>query len=76
MVIHLVDCVWSPFGNWSECSKSCGGGSKVAERTVETKAIGGGKACEGDSRKIKLCNEQPCPGMDIISINISRNHSE
>ena len=64
-----VDCVWSPFGNWSTCSKTCGSGERVAKRSIITESIGGGKECDGDSMKIEACNEGPCPGIVGIFVN-------
>ena len=62
LLCFVVNCVWSPFGNWSKCSKTCGGGEKVAERNIITEAKVGGKDCEGSNTKIESCNKQPCPG--------------
>ena len=68
-VIHfinnLVDCEWSDFGEWSECSKSCGGGEKTSNRSVVKSALYGGKECEGKEIQIGSCNDQPCPGINI-----------
>ena len=66
----VVDCVWSQFGNWSECSKTCGGGKKTSKRKIITEAIGGGKDCDGDNTKVESCNEQPCPGRLHIRVII------
>ena len=64
-----MDCEWSPYGNWSECSKSCGGGIKLSTRTIIQFAQYGGKSCDGESSKNETCNEQICPGIIyVISI--------
>ena len=41
-----VDCAYSDFGDWSNCSKQCGYGGEVhRERKVTTSAEYGGAAC-------------------------------
>ena len=57
-----VNCTWTPFGEWSECSKPCGGGTRESKRRVAKKAIYGGLDCFGNASKIESCNESPCPG--------------
>merc|ERR1712205_245585 len=42
-----VDCEVSEFGDWSECSGTCGGGTKYRERTITQKPLHGGQGCEG-----------------------------
>gem|GEM_PF-6335867 len=51
-VLPKVDCKW----HWSDCSVTCGGGTKNV--VVDTPAQNGGKACPTDS---ELCNTQSCP---------------
>ena len=61
-MISIVDCVWGPFGDWTDCSVSCGGGVKVANRTILQPALYGGKDCEGTAfNTIERCHAQPCP---------------
>ena len=56
----IVDCQWSSYGDWSQCSKTCGGGTKTAERTIIEQGAYGGKECNGTALKIEKCNVQPC----------------
>jgi len=56
-----VDCVWSEYGNWTQCSKSCGGGTQLQTRTIVTQALNGGKSCDGINTNLQICNEFPCP---------------
>ena len=58
-----VDCEWSAYGNWSDCSTSCGEGVKSARRKVSQMALNGGKLCEGSAIKSNECELQPCPGI-------------
>ena len=63
MFYFSVDCKWFPFGDWSECSVTCGGGERIAKRAVIEHALYGGKECEGSETKVEVCNEDPCPGI-------------
>ena len=61
-----VDGVWGEWEAWSDCTVTCGGGTK--DRTRECMGPEhGGKECEGDTSEQSTCNEQvTCPGMLII----------
>eukprot|EP00929_Paragymnodinium_shiwhaense_P112282 TRINITY_DN80542_c0_g1_i1.p1 TRINITY_DN80542_c0_g1~~TRINITY_DN80542_c0_g1_i1.p1 ORF type:complete len:912 (+),score=204.02 TRINITY_DN80542_c0_g1_i1:163-2898(+) len=47
------------WGNWSECSLTCGGGSQVKDFYVKTQARQGGEQCKQPAQT-RLCNIQPC----------------
>ncbi|XP_063688512.1 SCO-spondin-like isoform X2 [Bolinopsis microptera] len=56
-----VDGGWSEFGEWSECSVSCGGGSKFRSRSCSNPAPeNGGADCDGDDLESQDCNADPC----------------
>eukprot|EP00937_MAST-01D_sp_MAST-1D-sp2_P001076 g1076.t1 len=55
-----VDCVISPFGAWSSCSKSCAGGVQTQQRVVVTQPAAGGVACPALERT-RACGTAPCP---------------
>ena len=59
----IVDCEWSQYTEWSDCSKSCGGGTRISNRTIIKNAVAGGHECIGESLKIEPCNDQLCPGI-------------
>ena len=56
-----VNCEYSAFGPWSECSRRCGGGFRSRERNIQILARRGGKPCRGGSRETQICNQQSCP---------------
>ena len=58
-------CTISDFGDWGDCSLTCGGGKQVRERHVTTHAQNGGNVCEELSQS-RACNTGPCP-VDCIS---------
>ncbi|KAJ7311984.1 hypothetical protein JRQ81_006310 [Phrynocephalus forsythii] len=57
-----VNGQWSMWSEWSDCSRTCGGGVMHQERHCNNpKPQYGGKFCQGSSRLYQLCNIQPCP---------------
>eukprot|EP00930_Biecheleria_cincta_P002679 TRINITY_DN103677_c0_g1_i1.p1 TRINITY_DN103677_c0_g1~~TRINITY_DN103677_c0_g1_i1.p1 ORF type:complete len:1181 (-),score=158.84 TRINITY_DN103677_c0_g1_i1:85-3627(-) len=56
-----VDCEWSHWTTWRECSKTCGGGITDRYRNHSIVAMNGGVACEGSGRDVKHCARDPCP---------------
>ena len=61
-----VDGGWSDYGDWSACSKECGGGEQTRERECNNPAPEfGGADCQGNSSESQACNEQPCPGLNF-----------
>lgn len=71
--LFQVDGGFSPWSNWSTCSKSCGVGEMVRVRTctdpppsepepelaLDNVSLAG-MNCTGDFRQVKTCNTQPC----------------
>ncbi len=55
-----VDCQVSPWGDWSSCDKSCGGGTQSRMRSVLVQDQYGGASCPALSES-QSCNTQPCP---------------
>ena len=54
------DCVWGLWGEWSTCSKTCGGGRKSRSRKVAMPATRGGETCKGPGVIWESCNTQTC----------------
>lgn len=62
MIPDSVDGEWGPWKNYSECSRTCGGGVSFTERYCDNpRPAHGGKYCIGEWKKYQLCNTQPCP---------------
>eukprot|EP01134_Creolimax_fragrantissima_P000840 CFRG0840T1 len=55
-----VDCVLGPYGPYSECSVSCGGGIQTRVRPIITSPENGGAEC-GPVSQNQTCEAQPCP---------------
>lgn len=56
-----VDCVWGEFGEYSACSRTCGGGDRSRSRLIEVAPRNGGKLCEPLAMtEVSKCNTQPC----------------
>ena len=55
--------VWSDWTD-SECSLTCGGGSKTQTRTCINGNVGD-VGCQGSENQVLSCNEQDCPGKKL-----------
>ena len=63
-----VNCMWSGWTPWNDCSASCGGGTQLRYRTVEQTAENGGQMCEGEPSESQACGTNACPtGMESVS---------
>ena len=67
----VVDCVVSPWGAWSACDRSCGGGAQVRRKRVLVFPQGGGKPCPPGAgavgrgqraRGVGWAQQRPCNG--------------
>ncbi|XP_006888295.1 PREDICTED: A disintegrin and metalloproteinase with thrombospondin motifs 20-like [Elephantulus edwardii] len=57
-----VDGDWGPWGPFSSCSRTCGGGIRSASRICNRpEPKNGGKYCVGLKTKYQSCNTDPCP---------------
>ncbi|XP_063969711.1 spondin-1-like isoform X1 [Lytechinus pictus] len=55
----VVDCMMSAWGEWSECSKSCGKGKMLRQRMIKQRPRNGGQEC-GPTRERQSCNVARC----------------
>uniref|UniRef100_A0A3Q3F4P0 SCO-spondin n=1 Tax=Labrus bergylta TaxID=56723 RepID=A0A3Q3F4P0_9LABR len=53
---------WSQWSNWTDCTKSCGGGVKSRRRECDSPSPEGeGNYCEGLGTEVIACNTAHCP---------------
>ncbi|KAL0968043.1 hypothetical protein UPYG_G00261570 [Umbra pygmaea] len=53
---------WGPWGPYSICSRTCGGGTRSTSRDCNNPGPrNGGKFCVGRRMKFRSCNTDPCP---------------
>lgn len=56
-----IDGGWGGWSNWTDCSKTCGNGTRSRYRNCNNPPSQyGGKHCSGDSNQNKHCSQQPC----------------
>ncbi|PVD21525.1 hypothetical protein C0Q70_17323 [Pomacea canaliculata] len=54
-----VDGHWTPWSEWSACSRTCDGGTKERYRLCQ-QAQFGGRPCFGDTTEVAACGVEPC----------------
>ncbi|XP_052061393.1 sushi, von Willebrand factor type A, EGF and pentraxin domain-containing protein 1-like [Mytilus californianus] len=60
--IALVDGGWTHWDNWTECSTSCGYGTRQRGRSCSNPLPdNGGQKCNGTDTEIGDCLSEPCP---------------
>jgi hypothetical protein len=64
-----VDCITSPWGDWSNCSAKCGEGTKTRERSIIRPPENGGSLCGAPLTETESCNEGPCP--EVVECEMS-----
>ncbi|CAK7315584.1 PAPLN [Vulpes lagopus] len=52
---------WGPWGTWSPCSRTCGGGISFRERPCYSRRRDGGSNCVGPTRSHRSCHTESCP---------------
>ncbi|XP_053497011.1 A disintegrin and metalloproteinase with thrombospondin motifs 20 [Ictalurus furcatus] len=53
---------WGPWGPYSVCSRTCGGGTRSTSRDCNRpEPRNGGRFCIGRRMKFRSCNTEPCP---------------
>lgn len=57
-----INCEFTKWGDWTECSETCGGGWQARLRRVKVHPRFGGSSCEGPLRETVTCNAQACAG--------------
>ena len=60
--ITAIAAQWQEWGQWSQCTASCGQGLKIRARACSQPASGGNEQCPGDSTEVEDCSSAECPG--------------
>lgn len=63
------DCVWSQWGQWSACNKSCDHGMKMRQRTHAITKRGSGVVCSGPFEQSTPCFKGCCSNQFTCSVN-------
>ena len=56
---------FGPWSEWTECSRTCGGGRQGRSRTCVIGPDAEFVQCTGPLLDARNCNAQPCPGIYI-----------
>nr|XP_043901345.1 SCO-spondin [Solea senegalensis] len=57
-----LDGGWAQWSNWTDCTKSCGGGIRSRRRDCDSPSPEGeGNYCEGLGTEVTACNTNHCP---------------
>ena len=66
LLLISVNGRYTDFGEWSECSAECEGGTQTRTRTCTNPAPAhGGADCVGESSESRNCNTHLCPSKII-----------
>jgi hypothetical protein len=60
-VMDPQDCSLSEWGEWSECTNSCGGGFSMRIRDILQPAMFGGTSCPEGIAETEQCHQEECP---------------
>lgn len=61
-----IDCEYSNYSEWSNCSASCGSGTKSKHRFITVKSQLYGTPCYNSTlTELEHCNTHSCPGSNI-----------
>ena len=63
MTLDPVDCQVGDYGSWSECSATCGLGTKTKQRNVTVQPAFCGQECPA-LFETESCSKEDCPGRD------------
>ena len=58
----MVPAQWQDWGEWSECTATCGKGLKMRARPCFNPESGGEKVCPGSSTEVEECEDAECAG--------------
>ena len=58
----VVDCMVTPWSEWTSCTKTCGKSYQFKTRMVKREPENGGKACPPRLKKRNKCDVPKCEG--------------
>ena len=58
---YPIAAEWEAWGQWSECSASCGQGSKIRTRECSEPAADNIELCDGNALELEDCEAMECP---------------
>jgi hypothetical protein len=61
-----IDCVLTPWDQWTFCTKTCGTGFSERHRSVAQAAVFGGRECDAEVETME-CNAHACPLDCVLS---------
>lgn len=61
---------FTEWGEWTECSKTCGGGARARRRECALSEDGILVNCRGDTLEVGSCGQDPCPGGQTNRVHI------
>lgn len=59
---------WQDWGQWSECSATCGPGTWLRARACGEPRFGGDEQCPGKSTEAGECEISECPGFILLIV--------
>jgi len=74
LIIHCpIDCTWSEWTIWSDCSDKCSDGINTRTRQIESPAMHNG-TCEGTNQEARPCNNMKA--LEQVIANLQNNNTE
>ena len=64
----LDNCSWGQWGEWEDCSVTCGNGTQERNREITQQSSLVGNECTGNKRESRSCNSSGCPGKEIPAL--------
>eukprot|EP00930_Biecheleria_cincta_P043010 TRINITY_DN29585_c0_g3_i1.p1 TRINITY_DN29585_c0_g3~~TRINITY_DN29585_c0_g3_i1.p1 ORF type:complete len:1650 (-),score=229.96 TRINITY_DN29585_c0_g3_i1:405-5297(-) len=62
-----VDCSWTSWGEWSECTTTCGQGERKRQRSVALEAQNDGRPCDGGAAvELDGCKQPLCKSLTDV----------